>query len=253
MKRSNFRIYPISTLVVAMVALLLSGCARDRGARPSYSYNLPAGTVEKVEQSNEIVDDFFSRTGKDIPPSVLNNAAGIAVIPGLTRAAFIVGGSRGTGVLMTREGERWNLPVFTSITGGSLGFQIGITTTDLLLVFQNPEAINKLKDGSYELGADVTVAAGPAGGTAGLSSKADVLAYKRTEGAFAGAALNGARMSIDPERTAEYYYGPNAETARGYYSVTDDLLIPGRKADIQNIPRGAQQLKQTLERIAGRK
>ncbi|RJR48252.1 MAG: hypothetical protein C4576_08680 [Desulfobacteraceae bacterium] len=253
MKKGNLRTYSISILVIATIALLLSGCASDRGARPSYSYNLPAGTAEKVEQSNEIVSDFFSRTGKDIPTGVLSNAAGIAVIPNLTRAAFIVGGSRGTGVLMTREGERWSLPVFTSITGASLGFQIGITTTDLLLVFQNSDAINRLKDGTYELGADVTVAAGPVGGTAGISSKADVLAYKRTEGAFAGAALNGARMSIDPERTAGYYYGPNAETARGYYALTDDLLHPGRKADIQNVPRGAQQLKQTLERIAGRK
>ncbi len=131
--------------------------------------------------------------------------------------------------------------------------QIGRKNNVYFLVFQNPAAIEKLKDGSFELGADVTVAAGPAGGTAGLSTKADVLAYKRTEGAFAGAALNGARMSIDPEKTAGYYYGPNAETARGYYSLTDDLLVPGRKADIKNIPSGAQQLKQTLERVAGRK
>jgi lipid-binding SYLF domain-containing protein len=242
MKRSRALVPIIPLLAVAMTAFFLSGCG---GRSVQTSYNLPAGTVETVDQSIEMVKAF----GKDIPPDVLNNAAGIAVIPDLTKAAFVIGGQRGTGVLLTREGGEWSLPVFASITGGSIGYQVGIQMTDLVLVFQNPEAISKLRGGSFELGADASVAAGPVGGTAGVSSRADVLAYREDRGAFIGASLSGSRMSIDPDRTAGFYSGPGDPPVRGYYGLTDDLLDPRRKVQVRNVPSGATELKRTLDSL----
>lgn len=239
-------------LSLAVAALIYSGCAPRAGrVQTTAGYNLPAGTEETVAQSNEIIKSFVTGAAREIPADVLANAAAIAVIPELTKAAFVVGGQRGTGVLVTRDGAEWSLPVFTSITGLSLGWQAGIQMTDLVLVFQNPEAVRRLKGGSFELGADASVAAGPIGGTAAVGTRADVLAYQRDRGAFIGASVSGARMAINPERTADYYYaGEPRPTTRAYYGLTDELLYPTGRLEIRNIPRGAMELKETLDRIA---
>lgn len=245
--------YFIPILVFAMIGLLAVSCSQNRELQESASYNMPAGTAEKVQNASQVVDDFVSPTGMKIPANVLRKSAGIAIIPQLTSAAFIAGGSHGSGVLLTHNQNQWSLPVFMSITGGSLGAQIGITTTDLLLVFMNPDSIAKIKSGNFTLGANVTVAAGPVGGSADLSTiSADVLAYRRTEGAFAGVALTGNRLSLDKDRTLEYY--ATASPVRGYYGqegdqIFNNLMNPNEKVNIQNIPPGAMNLRQKLDKL----
>ena len=189
--------------------------------------NVPEDAVEAVQQSMNVIQDFVSATGKNIPPEVLQNAAGIAVIPDLTKVALGVGGSHGTGVLLSHDGNQWSLPAFVSISGGSLGAQIGVSTTDVLLVFQNPNAITTLRSGgNMDFGANASVAAGPSGGMANWSTAhADVLAYTRTGGLFAGASLTGGKLSIDPKLTLEYYVGPGQSSVRGYYESGGKNLV----------------------------
>ncbi len=253
---NHIRRFMAPVLLFAAVALLQYGCSRN--VQTSGSYNLPAGANETVSQARGVLEDFTSETGTNIPPAVLERAEGIAIIPGITKAAFVVGGRHGTGVLMNHEGNQWSLPVFASISGASVGYQIGISDTDLILVFQNQNALDKLLQGAeYTLGGDLTVAAGPVGATANLTAyDADVLAYRRTEGAFAGAAISGSRLSVDPEETYAYYIRPGSESARGYYAedgraLMSDLLNPRGKLNIENVPPNATQLRQTLQQVTG--
>lgn len=249
----SVKTYIVPTLLLAMVGLFQTACSRS--VETSASYNPPASEAQTVDHANNVLKDFVAKTGQTIPPAVLEHAAGVAIIPDITRAAFIAGARHGTGVLMSREGNQWSLPVFASVTGGSLGLQVGVSQTDVVLVFQEPRIITNLQNGAnYTFGSDLAVAAGPTGASANLTAyNAPVLAYRRTEGAFAGAALTGSRFSLDPDKTYAYYVGPQSQT-RGYYAenknaLVADLLTPGKQANIRNLPPNAVQLKRTLDRM----
>lgn len=240
----------------AALALLLASCAGQDQIRTSAHYNIPEGSAGAVRNASQVLDDFVSAAGTDIPSDVLKNAAGIAVIPGLTKAAFIAGGQHGTGVLMTQGREGWSLPVFASISGASIGAQIGITTTDILLVFRESEPIQALlRNQSFRVGADFSVAAGPIGTSAEVTAlAADVLAYSRTEGAFAGLSLSGGVLSLNRDQTVEYYAAANQEDVRGYYGEQGDMLLgrlldPGGEAPVRNVPPSAAQLRERLNRL----
>ncbi len=252
MKNMKRGILPI--LALATVALVFASCARDRDIQTSAHYNLPEGAEGTVRIAEQVLDDFVSASGRNIPADVLRESTGVAIIPDLTKAAFIAGGRHGTGVFLNHGQDEWSLPVFASITGASLGAQIGISTTDLVLVFQNQNAVDRLKEGgSFTLGADLAVAAGPIGGSANVSTlDADVLAYSRSEGAFAGLSLSGGNMSLNRDQTMEYYASLDGDTARGYYGEGDmfeNLLEPDQASGFGNVPPGAAELKQTLDRI----
>lgn len=249
----------LSILGLAAVALVFASCAQDREIQTSAHYNLPEDAVGTVRSAEQVLDDFVAVSGRNIPTEVLENASGIAIIPDLTKAAFIAGGRHGKGVFLNQGQEEWSLPVFASITGASLGMQFGISSTDLVLVFQNPNAIDRLKEGgSFTLGADLAVAAGPLGGSANLSTlDADVLAYSRSEGAFAGISFSGGNMSLNRDDTIAYYTAAQAggDNARGYYGderdgdMFENLLEPDQASGFGNAPSGAADLKQTLDRL----
>ncbi len=239
----------VGIFVFALVGLGLS----DVGAQQ----DVPEDAAQTVRQSMEVVRDF-TKGAEDIPSEILENSAGVAVIPDVTRVAFFAGGRHGTGVLLSHDGNQWSLPVFASITGGSVGAQIGVSTTDLLLVFRDRETISDLqREGTLDIGLDLTVAAGPLGGTADWSTiDADVLAYKRTGGLFAGLALTGGSLSTDPEMTYAYYIEPVQPSARGYYAdgggemLVDELLSLDERVALPDVPRSAMRMKRTMDRLA---
>jgi len=147
---------------------------------------------------------------KCIPESLLHEAQGIAIVPGMVKGGFIVGARHGKGVLATRdEAGLWRAPVFITVTGGSVGAQAGLQATDLILVFKTRRSVEGILEGKITIGAHLAVAAGPVGRQASAATdaqlKAEILSYSRSRGLFAGLAIDGATIHIDHRANAEYY------------------------------------------------
>ena len=177
-----------------------------------------AKPIEQKEQSDEAkrVDNAttvireFAGMSEGPPQSLVEGAAGVVVIPGLIKAGFGIGGKHGSGVLSIKNKDgSWTEPVFVKMTGGSIGFQIGASSTDLVLLFMREKNIQDVLDGEFTLGANATVAAGPVGrtGSADTSIKmdAEIYSYSRSRGAFAGIALDGSKLYIDKSGNKAFY------------------------------------------------
>lgn len=166
---------------------------------------------EKIENASSVLRDVLARADETIPKEFLDNAQGVAVIPGLVKGAFVVGGRYGDGVLVVRTNNNtWSSPAFISLTGASLGAQAGLEVSDLILVFNTRRGIDALKDGKLNLGADISLVAGPIGGKGewhgDVTANVDVYAYSRNErGLFAGVSLTGSVMQFDDSANASYY------------------------------------------------
>ena len=118
---------------------------------------------EKIEASTKVLQDF-SKMKESIPKELMNITEGIIVVPKLINAGFVVGGKRGKGIAMVKlEDGTWSNPVFVTITGGSVGFQVGVQAVDLVLIFKSRETLQNIGNGSFTLGGDVSVTAGPVG------------------------------------------------------------------------------------------
>jgi lipid-binding SYLF domain-containing protein len=165
----------------------------------------------KLDEATAVLWEIKSIPEQGIPPALLSSAHGVAVIPGLIKAGFIVGGRYGQGVMVVRSANgRWSNPTFITLTGGSVGWQIGAQSTDIVLVFKSSRSVDAMASGKFTLGADLSVAAGPVGrhAEAGTDSqlRAEILSYSRSRGLFAGVALEGAALQIDNSANA-YFYG----------------------------------------------
>ncbi|MEO8309293.1 MAG: lipid-binding SYLF domain-containing protein [Pseudomonadota bacterium] len=170
----------------------------------------------KLLVAAQVLDELREQSDQQIPQQLLQRAYGVAVIPDVTKAAFFLGGRHGTGVLSVRDSQgRFSNPLFIDFTGGSIGWQIGIQETDIVLVFVTKRGIEGIEHGTLTLGAGVSVAAGPLGrqGEAAVSTKAEIYAYSRARGLFAGAALDGTVITISDSATGRFYGMPAAPAA----------------------------------------
>jgi SH3 domain-containing YSC84-like protein 1 len=149
----------------------------------------------------------------EIPQEYWTRARCVLVIPELKKAAFIVGGEYGKGVMSCRAGDQWSAPVFMQIAKGSWGFQAGVEQADLVLLVMNDQGVQKLLKNKVNLGADASVAAGPLGHRGGVSTDAaitaEILSYSRSKGLFAGIDLSGGVLRPDEDANAGVY-GPGA-------------------------------------------
>lgn len=201
------------------VALLL--CA---GLFLSASVNAQEKEEKKVKDATTVLADF-SKMKESIPSELLAVTQGIIVVPKLINAGFVIGAKRGKGVAMViRADGTWSNPVFVTITGGSIGAQIGVQSVDLVLVFKHSNSLTDIKKSSFTLGGDLSVAAGPVGrnSTANTDYKleAEVYSYSRSKGLFAGISLNGASLAIDaPSNTG--FYG-KAMSAHKIFEAADN-------------------------------
>ena len=166
---------------------------------------------EVVQNAAEVLDDWAKLKMDGIPANLVKEAQGIAIIPKVLKAGLIVGGRGGHGVVMARLPDgTWGDPVFVNFGGGSVGFQVGVESTDLILVFKNRNSLDRIMQGKAKvtLGADAAVAAGPVGrqvaAATDAKAEAEVLSYSRSRGLFAGVALDGAVLRADPNQNAAF-------------------------------------------------
>jgi lipid-binding SYLF domain-containing protein len=199
---------PIGTKRAA--ALLLTAIAAVAPAAVNVAHAGAARQEGLLLTATEVLDDVQGMPDQRVPDALLARAYGIAVIPDVTKIAFIFGGRHGNGVLVVRDKltSPWSNPVFVSLTGGSWGFQIGAQSSDIILVFTTRAGIEGLAGGKMTLGADASVAAGPVGrqGSAATDvSLAEIYSYARTRGLFGGIALDGSALGIDRSANAALY------------------------------------------------
>ena len=162
-----------------------------------------------VVSAADIMNQIMSIPEKSIPPRLLRNAKAIAIIPGVIKAGLVVGGRFGRGVLMVKNQNGWSAPCFINLTGGSLGWQIGVQSSDIILVFKTRRGVDGIVGGKFTLGADAAVAAGPVGRNALAATdgslKAEIYSYSRSKGLFAGVAIDGSVLSINDDYNELYY------------------------------------------------
>jgi lipid-binding SYLF domain-containing protein len=173
--------------------------------------------------ATEVLEEVQAMPDQRVPDGLLSRAYGIAVIPDVTKVAFIFGGRHGNGVLVVRDNltAPWSNPVFVSLTGGSWGFQAGAQSSDIILVFTSKAGIEGIAGGKITLGADASVATGPVGrqGSAATdtSFNAEIYSYARTRGLFGGIALDGSVIAIDKSADSAFY-GKNGVSATEIFS-----------------------------------
>ncbi len=162
-----------------------------------------------ASEAAETFTEIMNVREKSIPKELLDKAEAIAVFPGVVKAAFIVGGRGGQGVISRRVKGGWSAPAFFNLAGGSFGAQIGAQKTDYVLLIMNEAGLNGLLKDKFELGGEVSVAAGPVGREAAASTNprldAGILSYSRSKGLFIGAALKGAVISPDNDLNTAVY------------------------------------------------
>jgi len=167
--------------------------------------------VKRLAEATAVLSEIMATPDKGIPEDLLANAHCIVIVPGLKTAAFLVGGKFGKGYVSCRNkgGVGWSAPGTVRIEGGSVGFQIGGSTTDLIMLVMNERGADKLLASKFTLGAEGSVAAGPVGRTATAQTDAqmhaEILSWSRSQGLFAGLALEGATLRQDLDDNATLY------------------------------------------------
>ncbi|MFH0998261.1 MAG: lipid-binding SYLF domain-containing protein [Pseudomonadota bacterium] len=194
--------------------------------------------IREVEDAIAIIQEFTKIPENQIPPSLLRNAQAIAVIPGVIKIGFIFAGNYGRGVLSVRDQYGyWTNPAFITLIGGSVGWQIGVQSADIILVFKSIKSINDITAGKFTLGADASVAVGPVGRQAGAGTdfelKSEVYSYSRTRGLFAGVSVQGAALEMDYDSIADFY--DNTQIGARDIFETPDLKAPQTAADFRQV------------------
>ena len=168
---------------------------------------LSTGEQKRLNDAASVVT-AIRNAENGIPEDLWQKAACVIVIPDMKKAAFIVGGEYGKGVMSCRTAEGWSSPVFMELEKGSWGFQAGAQEIDLVLLVTNKEAATKMLNNKVSLGADASVAAGPVGRAASASTTgnlATVLSYSRSKGLFAGINLSGGALKVDKDSNTDAY------------------------------------------------
>lgn len=202
------------------------------------------GEAARVGSATDVMNQIMQIPEKSIPPALLADAQGIAIVPGVIKLGFVVGGQYGRGVLVVREADgSWSRPVFVTLTSGSVGWQIGAESTDFVLVFKTRKSVDGILKGKFTLGADAAVAAGPVGRRAEAATDvklgAEIYSYSRNRGLFAGVSLEGSALQVDDAADAAFY---------GRAGIRGSEIAEGTGL---SAPAVAERLDRTLARYSG--
>ena len=163
-----------------------------------------------VESATNALNEFMAMPNEGIPRSMLANAQGLVIVPAMVKVGLVAGVRHGKGIAVIRDDNgAWQLPIFVSMTGGSVGWQVGIQSTDVILVFNTRRSVTGLLSGKFTVGVDAAAAAGPIGRQASAATdvrlQAEILSYSRSRGLFAGASVDGSMLQIDAAANQQYY------------------------------------------------
>jgi lipid-binding SYLF domain-containing protein len=204
-----------------------------------------AKTDQKLDQSRKVFEAFSDLTEQSIPTWLLERAYGIVVVPSVVKVALTLGGRGGKGVMAVRNPDgTWSDPVFVTLGGVNLGFQVGVQSTDMVLVLMSRQSVEGISGGKVTLGADASVAAGPLGRSSAAATdatlSAQVLSYSRSSGLFAGVALDGSVIAIDKAAN---------ETAYGMSDVLASQILEGK---VPSVPDSARAFRDALTAATAR-
>ena len=178
---------------------------------PLVAQQSPEDEVKRVAEATTVLEEIMAAADKSVPRSIMEKAEGIAVFPSMIKGGLVVGAQHGRGILSVRNKQTgaWSSPAFLSITGGSVGAQIGVQAIDLVLVINGQRGLEQLVQNQFKVGADASAAAGPVGRDASASTdiqmRAQILSYSRTRGLFAGVTLNGSTIRQDRDANERFY------------------------------------------------
>jgi lipid-binding SYLF domain-containing protein len=199
---------------------------------------------KRLSEATTVITEVMGTPDKGIPQDLLNKAACVAVVPGVKKGAFIVGAKYGRGFVSCRNanGIGWSAPSGVRVEGGSFGFQIGGSETDVVMLIMNKSGQEKLLKSKFTLGGDASVAAGPVGRTTSAETdalmRAEILSWSRSRGVFAGIALNGATLRPDDDTDAALY---------GSGATPKSILFGNTK-----VPASARRLIHQLNKYSSR-
>lgn len=198
-----------------------------------------ADELERATNAVRVLDEIMRAPDKALPLDLLTHAHAIAVIPDMVKAGLVIGGRHGNGLISVKAADgTWTNPAFISLTGGSIGFQIGVSATDVILVFRTQRGVDSIIHGKFTLGADASAAAGPVGRTAQMLTdaqlKAEIYSYSRARGLFAGVALDGSALRID-HAANQAVYGEG---------ITPRRIFEG---GVSNVPSAVVEFRDQLE------
>src|SRR2546422_9067242 len=205
--------------------------------------DLSTAQTKRIQEAAAVLKEIHAAPDKDVPKELWDRAKCVIVVPSLKKAAFVVGGEYGKGLMSCRNGADWTAPMFMEIGKGSWGLQIGAQSIDLVLLVMNDRGMEKLLQDKVSLGAEASVAAGPVGrdARAGTDAQmnAEILSYSRTQGLFAGVTLSGGVVRPDKEDNHDLY-GKD---------VDPQVVLTGRAA---MIPAAAEPFMTALRRAPGK-
>ena len=188
-----------TTVGLALVVTAATATAAD----------LSTKEANRIREAATVLKEIHSVPDKDIPQELWDKAACVLVVPGLKKAALVVGGEYGAGLMSCRHSGGWSAPVFMQVGKGSWGLQIGAQSIDLVMLVMNDEGMKKMLRNKTSLGAEASIAGGPVGRDARAATdaqmKAEILSYSRTQGLFAGVNLSGGVVKPDPDNNKDLY------------------------------------------------
>jgi lipid-binding SYLF domain-containing protein len=180
---------------------------------PAFAASDSAAIQKRLDAATATLNEIMATPDKAIPDQILTGATCVGVIPGLVKGAFIFGAEYGQGVVTCRTGHGWSAPAFIKMEGGSFGFQIGGSGTDLVLVAVNQKGFQDLLKSKFKIGGDVAAAAGPVGRDTQAATnwklQSELLTWSRSKGLFAGIDLNGVAVFENNDDTTAFYGSPH--------------------------------------------
>jgi len=197
---------PIAIILLLVTALI----SAPLFAKPVSNSMSVSDTEKRLDAAARVLTEIMGAPDKGIPQDLLGKAACVVVVPGVKKGAFIVGAKYGRGFITCRKpGGGWSAPAGVTVAGGSVGFQIGGSETDVVMLVMNEGAIDKLLSSKFTIGADASATAGPVGRTASAATDvqmhAQLLTYSRARGLFAGVSLEGATLKPDDDANKDLY------------------------------------------------
>lgn len=231
---------------IALICLLGSFSVASAQTSRDRSTKKIQDAAKQSAKAARVFNEIMGTREKSIPRDLLRRAEAVAVFPSVFKVGFIAGGRGGRGVISRRVPGGWSAPAFFNLGGGSIGLQIGASSTDYILLFMNENAVDSLLGDKFEIGGEGSAAAGPVGRSASASTnarlEAQILSYSRSRGAFAGLELKGVVISPDNEDNVQVY-GMKAR----------DILTGSDKISMAQMPEGVRIFPETLSRYSTRR